>query len=303
MTKHRPAHKKTHRYNRTGALLAALCLMAALGCAGCKSAVPTPTSAAAASPSPTATATTEQGDAGINLPITASLTLTVASRQIHTIPIEGDGEKKILMDAIFNHLIKSAAWPGDDPETITNRITITLQFATDEGYPTVYHVFDRDDKHCMQAGKGMYSTISDAVFWPLHDLAMGYDLPQALTIRSGKNEIKAIAIPMDPTNAQQITPQQMKDHIQTLVLDPANNRDSLSPFTPTVGGKKVYGIYKLYNEQFEELDFIHPSGLEPQTYLFSGKEPGKYIVELETNIDGKSYRYFFGVAVPAEHTK
>ena len=45
----------------------------------------------------------------------------------------------------------------------------------------------------MQAGKdGMYSIISDEVYRPLYELAMGWYLPHTMTVVSGGESIFAI---------------------------------------------------------------------------------------------------------------
>ena len=83
-----------------------------------------------------------------------------------------DAGKQIVEAAIFNYMVKSAAWPGVDVDTLELYIHITSWDA--EGNVQEYYVFDRDGAHCMQAGKdGMYSTISDEVYQPLYQLALG----------------------------------------------------------------------------------------------------------------------------------
>ncbi len=257
--------------------------------------------------SATASALEQTGEES-NLPQTATVELVLAGQSIHTVDVVDRAGKKVLMDAIFNHLIRSAAWPGDDPDTVKNRITIRVQFERDDGYPTVYHVFERDGQHCMQAGQGMYTMINEEVYEPLRELAMGYGLPDTMTVLSGKHEVRAMAVPVDSLgSARGVTPQVMAEYVQYLELDPAHRKETMTPFSPIVGGQKAFGSYTLYNEQFEQMKFIMPSGLEPQTYLFQNAKPGRYIVVLQTTDPTQSdstritRQYFFGVIVPENY--
>lgn len=132
------------------------------------------------------------------------------------------------------------------------------------------------------------------------------DLSYPLTIISGQNEVKVPGYVAWYENKKdgfsgdgvQISPEDVDD-IQYLTLDP--DREGPSPFTPYAGDKEVYGQYRLYDESFTEIEFFTPSGLAPQTYLFHGFEPGRYIVSLETSFENKEsivgYQYYFGVIV------
>ena len=68
-------------------------------------------------------------------------------------------------------------------------------------------------------------------------------------------------------------------------LDIAKDGDKMVPFEIFCDGKEMYGWYSVYDaETLEALDFIMPSGLEPQTYLFQNAEYGRdYIVTLQIN--------------------
>ena len=154
----------------------------------------------------------------------------------------------------------------------------------------------------------MYTMINEEVYEPLRELAMGYGLPDTMMVRSGKHEVKAMAVPVNPlSSARGVTPQVMASYVQYLELDPKHVEETMTPFTPAVGGQKAFGLYTLYNEQFEQMKFITPSGLEPQTYLFQNTDPGRYVVVLQTTDPTQSdstrisLQYFFGVIVPEDY--
>ena len=136
------------------------------------------------------------------------------------------------------------------------------------------------------------------------------DQPYSLTIISGQNEIQVPGHMLWYENRKDgvsgdgvpISPRDMASDIEYLTLDP--DREGPLPFIPYIKGKEAYGQYRLYDEAFEEIPFFVPSGLNPQTYLFHGCGPGRYIVSFETSFEeGESiygYRYFFGVIVTEE---
>lgn len=68
-------------------------------------------------------------------------------------------------------------------------------------------------------------------------------------------------------------------------LDIVEDGDKMVPFEIFCDGKEMYGWYSVYDaETMEALDFIMPSGLAPQTYLFQNAEYGRdYIVTLQIN--------------------
>lgn len=313
MSAHDMNRIRTVNTTRLTAVVATLLLLIAL-CAACQPEAPTPAPSAgeqqptvlekATTPSPAAieskpdkqapSTKAASADDGKGIPIvSSSISLFLSGRHIHTIPVDDEAGRTVMMEAIFNCMIKSAAWPALELDALGDRITLEVKYEGDD-QPTVFHVFEYNGRHCMQS-HDMYTILNDEPHGPLHKLAMGYGLPDALTIRSGKNEIKATALPGGTAESKSpFTPKQMAAHIQYLQLDAEHAKTELTPFTPMAGGGKVFGWYRLYNDKFEELDFIRPSGLEPQTYLFKDREPGRYIVELETG----EHCYFFGVVIP-----
>jgi hypothetical protein len=328
------------RIHRQAALMArvaiaTLCIAMVFGCQATPMPANAPAQVSSASTKPEVTSTAQ--DVKTNTATAQvehqeiTLDLTLSGEYVHGFPIKDAASQKVVMDAVFNYMIKSSAWPGVDISTRKDYIAITIKYNEKDTEYSLYYVFDKDGKHCMQTGKdGMYSTISDEVYEPLKDLAMGYSLPHAMTIVSGGNTIHAVQHLIQsrqnkdglPADMKYLTPQQMADHIQYLRLDP--DREGLSPFTLFFNNEKVYGTYILYNDKFQEIPFLNPSALEPQTYLFRNANPGKYIVELQTisinemeSLSGQylltntqsqaasfaltsiiGYQYFFGVIVP-----
>jgi len=107
---------------------------------------------------------------------------------------------------------------------------------------------------------------------------LAYDLNEdtGIVATSGDNVIPVIVFPAGTPLSD------MKDSIQW--LDIAPGPDDTVPFTVLCDGKEQYGWYSIYDaETMESLDFMRPSGLSPQTYLFQNAEYGQdYIVTLRS---------------------
>lgn len=88
---------------------------------------------------------------------------------------------------------------------------------------------------------------------------------------SGERRVALTAI------APGTTPEEMAELVSWIAIDPA--AESV-PFRLMQDGGETHGIYAVYDaETFEALDFFHPSGLAPETYLFQNAVPGgRYIV-------------------------
>ena len=107
---------------------------------------------------------------------------------------------------------------------------------------------------------------------------MAYDLNEdtGIVATSGENLIPVVVFPVStPLSA-------VKDSIHW--LDIAPGPDDTVPFTILCDGQEQYGWYGVYDaETLESLDFMRPSGLSPQTYLFQNAQYGHdYIVTLRT---------------------
>jgi hypothetical protein len=211
-----------------------------------------------------------------------------------------DAEKNLVQAAVFNYMIKSAAWEGVDIESIGMYIHIYEQRSNGEA--AEYYVFEKDGQPCMQAGRdGMYSTISDEVYQTLYELAMGWHTPHTMKIVSGGESIYAVrhwiwSEEKNGLNADgmRLTPQQSESMVEYITL--------AKDFAPYINGEQQPGVvFRLYDEDFKEMEYPIPSGLVAWTYI-GHAGPGRYIAVAEQgfkNEDGSSgYQYFFGLIVP-----
>jgi len=107
---------------------------------------------------------------------------------------------------------------------------------------------------------------------------LAYDLNEdtGIVATSGENVIPVIVFPVGTPLSD------VKDGIHW--LDIAPGPDDTVPFTILCDGQEQYGWYGVYDaETLESLDFMRPSGLSPQTYLFQNAQYGHdYIVTLRT---------------------
>ena len=215
--------------------------------------------------------------------------------------LKTDAETSLVQAAVFNYMIKSAAWESVDIESMEMYIHIYEQRS--DGEAAEYYVFEKDGQPCMQAGRdGMYSTISDEAYRSLYELAMGWHTPHTMKIESGGESIYAVrhwiwSEEKNGLNADgmRLTPQQAQPMVEYITL--------AEGFAPYIDGAQQPGVvFRLYDENFEEVEYPIPSGLAAWTYL-GHAGPGKYIAVAEQgfkNEDGSSrgYQYFFGLIVP-----
>lgn len=107
---------------------------------------------------------------------------------------------------------------------------------------------------------------------------LAYDLTEdtGLVATSGENVIPVAVFPTGTPLAD------VKDSVHW--LDIAPGPDETVPFTILCDGTEQYGWYSVYDaETMESLDFMRPSGLAPQTYLFQNAEyEHDYIVTLQS---------------------
>ena len=111
-------------------------------------------------------------------------------------------------------------------------------------------------------------------------------------VTSGESSITPTILTGDATLDKVLSAQ-----TETLVI--ASSEKMFKPFTVYNGeGNEIYGWYRLFDAQTgEELDVIHPSGLEPQTYILKDADYGRdYIVTLNV-ADGSTL--VFGVYTSA----
>lgn len=118
-----------------------------------------------------------------------------------------------------------------------------------------------------------------------YSVAVSMFVDNSMSVVSGGSVIPAL----EYTNA--MTNQELKDSVFWLTL--LLTEDQLTPFNVYVGEKEQYGSYHIIDAQtFESLDFMHPSGLSPQTYIFQNAQYGhSYIITLDTG----EHKLCFGI--------
>ncbi|MHB1314333.1 MAG: hypothetical protein ACYCX2_02465 [Christensenellales bacterium] len=238
----------------------------------------------------------------------ATLDLYLGGQRVHGLTFDDAASKKVIMDAIFNGMIKSYAERPLDTAAIEDRIEISIDYIRKEPYEhSEYFVFEMDGKTWLQMGRNdMRVILNDEVVKPLRDLAMGYSQPYALTVKSGDQAIYAMgrelwSQPKGGVRSDEpaLAPQTVAGRLQTLVIAP--HRETMTPFDAYAGGRKTYGGYTLYDKDFNTVEYFLPSGLEPQTYLFQNAKPGSYIVEFQTAFETADRvfgcQYFFAVEI------
>lgn len=107
-------------------------------------------------------------DSGSAEPAIITLKLYQDGEYVQSTTVKDADKVQIVMDAIFNYMIKSAAWEAVDIDEQKDRIVIQGAF------DTVFYVFDRERQHCMQSERdGRYAVISDEAYQPLYKLVIG----------------------------------------------------------------------------------------------------------------------------------
>ena len=114
----------------------------------------------------------------------------------------------------------------------------------------------------------------------------GYE--QDLVAASGENTAPLLRIPAQQTVADSLP------ILQWLTICPS--KDDFVPFTVFQDGEEVRGYYTVLDAQtLEPLKHFHPSGLDPQTYLFQNADPaGRYIVLLSFSKEPGAEVFAFG---------
>ncbi len=211
-----------------------------------------------------------------------------------------DERRGIVTDAVEDYRRKSAAWPGVDVESQDMYIQIYEESA--EGKAAEYYVFEKDGQPCMQAGMDVtYSIISDEVYRPLYELAMGWYTLHTMTVASGGESIFAVSNDIWAeseglsVDGIYLTSQQVQPMVEYVTY--------AEGFSLYIDGELQPGVrLKLYNEEYEEVEYPIPSGLAAWTYI-NHVEPGRYIAVAEMSFEEEDgshsgYQYFFGLIVP-----
>ncbi|MGE5494641.1 MAG: hypothetical protein ACM3S4_05005 [Burkholderiales bacterium] len=232
--------------------------------------------------------------------------LYIGGEGIHDIPVKETSQLQIIDDMVSAYLIRSAAWEGADISTLDSYITVN-GIKADALQGSYLCIFEKGGKYYMQNGKkGRQTALDGETYNALLEIALGYNLPDAMTVVSGKNSVKALENTIWTESCNQhwdstwLKPEQVAKYLQYLDIEQS---DGLSPFTPYLNGEKARGTYKLYDSDYNEIPIAMPSGLEPQTHIFANAQrPGRYIVELRASTDWGGIKfgnqYFFGVILP-----
>ena len=117
---------------------------------------------------------------------------------------------------------------------------------------------------------------------------------EGVSVYSGPNQIQASLCDSVADIAS------LREQVEYLTIAPYETEGV--PFRVFADGTEVYGWYSIYDAETEEtLDFLHPSGLAPQTYILQNAQYGhSYVVTLlaDANGDDAGDLIAFGVTVP-----
>ena len=106
----------------------------------------------------------------------AAITLIQGGKAVRSISLKDNPDyQDLAQHVIWDHMIRSAAWPAVDVETFEDRIELYTSIA--EGEPaTTYYVFLQDGRPCMQAGKAsMWTYMQEELYQELYAAASGED--------------------------------------------------------------------------------------------------------------------------------
>lgn len=121
-------------------------------------------------------------------------------------------------------------------------------------------------------------------------------LPDKITVISGEQSVPALIF----RQHGKIDFESLKGHLPWLTIQ----SDGMEPFRVYLEGEELFGWYEIYDaETMTELDFVRPSGLKPQTYLFQNAKPGQScIVVLSSGYSAGTNSYglkvIFGASLP-----
>lgn len=242
------------------------------------------------------------------LPSDVEISMWIGGDSDRDITIKDEARLQLVKDVVADYMMNSAAWEGVERSTLDSFIELSGQFTAGGAERESYYLFEKDGKYCMQNGnKGRYVVIDDETYQTLLEIALGYGSSNAMTVMSGDNSVYTLENQLwtqaDSLHGEfpPLKPEQVAKYLQYLSIDPGSGEST--PFTPYFNGEKVYGTYKLYDKDFNEIAVVEPSGLEPQTYIFNNAEqPETYIVELQATTQMGNIKfgnqYFFGVTLP-----
>ncbi len=242
------------------------------------------------------------------LPSDVEISMWIGGDSDRDISIKDETRLQLVKNVVADYQLNSAAWEGVERNTLDSYIELSGQFTAEGAEWEFFYIFDKDGKHYMQPGsKERYIVLDDETYRTLLDTALGYTSSNVMTVVSGDNSVCALENQLwsrvDSLHGEypSLKPEQVEKYLQYLDID--TDSGELSPFTPYLDGGKVYGKYKLYDSDYNEIPVTEPSGLEPQTSIFANAQwPGEYIVELQATTEWGGIKfgnqYFFGVTLP-----
>lgn len=230
------------------------------------------------------------------------LEICYGSSVIHTVTLNDDEFISVIKEIILSYDLKTERSHGIDVEEVGHYFRF---YDPKDTSKTIYYAFSNEtisEQPQIQIGKGngdyTRTGISQAQYESLYALWGSHMLLSKSAIITSGNEFTTESVYYGDSS---ITPQDVKDQLFYLEINPI---DDNCPFRVYVEGVQKYGHYEIYDaETFEKLDFIRPSGLEPQTYILKNAVSGRrYIIELYTgyNVGYKTYgaKILFGVSIP-----
>jgi hypothetical protein len=228
--------------------------------------------------------------------------------------ITDETESRIVKDAVFNHLLQSAAWEAVDLKEFPEYIEIHYQ-VEDGGPPSVYYAFKKGGKPCMQGGE-RYCNISKDTYAPLYELAAGNLKLNDMIIKSGDNSINALGNAITEDGFR-LTPKQAASYLEYINIG--------SDLFCYIGGGQVIGDhykpngYNLIELNLYDTNYRHILTFPILSQMSDARKsdfrlylldhatwPGKYIVELSTVEDNNNTeqinQYFFEINLPEKPT-
>ena len=206
----------------------------------------------------------------------------------------------ILRNIILDYDLKSADGKNVDINTVGEYFRF---YDTSEMNSAIYFAFYNeglDPEPQIQSVRTPYgrASLSKEQYESLYELwEGGMALPASVTVRSGNHSEAALFY----HGNEKTDLADLKNRLPYLEIQSTEDN---CPFRVYADGEQMYGNYEIYDkETLDKLEFFHPSGLEPQTYILHNTVPGrKYIIELTTGYGygDKTYgmKILFGVTLP-----
>ncbi len=206
----------------------------------------------------------------------------------------------VLRDIILDYNLKSSGGENVDINTVGEYFRF---YDTSEINSAIYYVFwnealDPEPQIQSVRTPNGRTFLSKEQIESLYELWEGsMPLPASVTVRSGNLSTQTLIYRAQ----EKINLAKLKNQLPYLEIQPTEDNCS---FRVYADGEQIYGNYEIFEEEtLDKLDFFHPSGLEPQTYILHNTVRGrKYIIELTTGYCywEKTYgmKIYFGVYLP-----